>query len=142
MDWSKVEPVLRATYGLLADKLQAEPEEVAAALGRDADDEATTRALQDLAAYGYIDGIGGSRVQGRAPRSIRQTERGLQYCAGWPKPGSESVFVAQFLTAIDARANDASVPAEERSRLKKLFDAAGAVGKDVLTEVTAKVLSP
>jgi hypothetical protein len=140
VDWSKVEPVLRAAYGLLADKPEVEPEQVCAELGRTEDDEVTTRALIELRQYGYIDGIVSGYLE--PPRNMRPTEKGLQQCAGWPTPGSESVFVAQFLTAIDARANDASVPAEERSRLKKLFDAAGAVGKDVLTEVTAKVLSP
>ena len=142
MDWVNVEPVLRAVYQLLADKPQVEPEEVCTALGRAADDDETSKALQDLASYGYIDGIGGSRVQGRPPGAIRQTERGLQYCAGWPTPGSEQVFVAQFLTAVEARAADISVPTDERGRLKQLAVAAGEVGKDVLTEIAAKVLSP
>lgn len=138
MDWNQVEPVLLAVYRRLSDEREVEPEQVCADLGRAEDDEATTRALIELRQYGYIDGIVSGYLE--PPRNMRPT--GLQHCAGWPTPGSESVFVAQFLTAIDARANDASVPAEERSRLKKLFDAAGAVGKDVLTEVTAKVLSP
>jgi hypothetical protein len=140
VDWNQVEPVLRAVYRRLSDEREIEPEQVCADLGRTQDDEATTRALIELRQYGYIDGIVSGYLE--PPRSMRPTEKGLQQCAGWPTPGSESVFVAQFLTAIDARANDVSVPAEERSRLKKLFDAAGAVGKDVLTEVTAKVLSP
>jgi hypothetical protein len=140
VDWNKVDPVLRAVYGLLSGELEVEPEQVCAALGRDVGDEPTSTALRELRQYDYIEGIVSGYLE--PPRNMRATEKGLQQCAGWPKPGSESVFVAQFLTAIDARANDASVPAEERSRLKKLFDAAGAVGKDVLTDVAAKVLSP
>ena len=59
MLWSEVEPVLRATYGLLADpeRLSVDPEEIAAALGRPDDDAAMCSALRDLQKYGYIDGI-------------------------------------------------------------------------------------
>jgi hypothetical protein len=103
-------------------------------------DDDGRRSFEALKTAGYIE-VEGWGANG-LPFIVKPTGLGLQHCSGWPAPGGESVFVAQFLTAIDARANDTSVPAEERSRLKKLLDAAGAVGKDVLTEVTAKVLSP
>lgn len=140
MKWPDVEPVLLKTYALLDTSDHVSGEEVSIAMGRGSSDESTARAFEELDKAGYVSA---SFSLGFAlPFHIQATEKGLQHCAGWPAPGSESVFVAQLLTAIDARANDVAVPEEERGRLNQLGRAAAAVGKDVLTEVVAKAVSP
>ena len=55
-------------------------------------------------------------------------------------PGSSSTFVAEFLSAIEARAGDAATPPEEPGRLRRFRDVAQDVGPGLLTDIAAKVI--
>jgi hypothetical protein len=138
--WNEVEPVLRATYGLLADpeRRSVEAEEIAAALGRPADDAALCSALRDLRKYGYIDGImpGG---MASAPQDIRATEKGLQAASGWPSDGESRTFPSEFIKALTERINDDETADDERGKLRKLRDASEEVGVRVIAEVVARM---
>ncbi len=93
------------------------------------------RALEQAGYIGAYFGASGF------PQQILPTEKGLQYCSGWPVAGGESTFVAQLLGAIESRADDDSLGEDERSRLRALGRAAGEVGKGVLTEIVSKVIA-
>jgi len=102
------------------------------------DEDEARRALDALVRGGYIT-VEQFTANG-LPFFIEPTEKGLQYCSGWPTPGGSSTFLAEFLSAIDARANDAATPEEERGRLRRLAEAAGGVGKELLSDIIAKVI--
>jgi hypothetical protein len=138
MQWSDVEPVLIATYRLFADVDQVEGEEVCVTLGRAPDDEATARALRYLSKHDYIDAIHASN--GQMAASIRTTERGLQYCAGWPSEGSSPAFMEAFLRAIQERADAEATPEDERGRLRSFLEAARGVPKELFADVAAKLI--
>lgn len=111
-------------------------ESVCAEVGISADDAAPIfRALEQAGYIGAYFGANGF------PQQILPTEKGLQYCSGWPVRGSEAAFVAEPLGAIESRADDESVGEEERSRLRSLDRAAGDVGENVLTEIVSKVIA-
>jgi hypothetical protein len=93
--------------------------------------------FQVLRESGYIQGYFGANG---LPQQIQPTEKGLQYCMGWPAPGDQSAFVAKLTDAIEARADDESLPESERSKLRNLGRAVANVGKDVLTDIVAKVV--
>jgi hypothetical protein len=59
---------------------------------------------------------------------------------GWPAPGDQSAFVAKLTNAIEARADDESLPEIERSKLRDLGRAVANVSKDVLTDLVVKVV--
>ena len=139
MQWSEIEPVLRATYALIDENGTTSGEAVCRALAVAEDDEQTDRAIRQLTDIGYIKA---QFVASGAAAFIDPSEKGLVYCSGWPSPGSEATFIAAFLGAVDDRAADDATPEPERSRLKQLGGAAAEVGKDVLTEIAAKVLTP
>jgi hypothetical protein len=135
MEWSKAEPILRATYAMMDSNGLATGDGVCTALGIAEDDAgAAFRALEQA---GYIDA---QFAANGLPSLIEPTEKGLQYCSGWPAPGSSSTFLAEFLSAIEARASDAARPAEERGRLRRFRDAAQDVGQGLLTDIAAKVI--
>jgi hypothetical protein len=138
MRWDIAGPVLRATYASIesSNTGMTGGEKVCADLGMLADDAAPIfRALEQAGYIGAYFGASGF------PQQILPTEKGLQYCLGWPSSGSESAFVAELLGAIETRADDESVGEEERSRLRSLGRAAADVGKDVLTEIVSKVIA-
>ena len=96
------------------------------------------RALEALARGGYID-VEQFNASG-LPFFILPTEKGLQHCSGWPAAGSSSTFMAEFLSAIEARASDPAASEEQRGRLGRFRDAAQDVGQGLLTEVAARVI--
>ncbi len=49
--------------------------------------------------------------------------------------------MAAFLDAIEAHAKDNSAPEPERGRFAQLANALGAVGKETLAEVAAKIIT-
>jgi len=87
MEWSEVEPVLDATYRLLADEEQTTQEAVCEAAGRAPGDERTIRALALLYSDGYIDGI--TVEESPAPIFISPTAKGLRKTSGWPSGAGE-----------------------------------------------------
>ncbi len=137
MQWEKVEPVLRATYAVLERNEKTTGEEVLQEMGRDLGDGDAARAFRELERAGFIN----ASFKGPGlPFLIRTTERGLQYCAGWPTPGSSSTFMDEFMRAIDERVQDTATPEEQRGHLSRFRDAAQDVGQGLLTEVAAKVI--
>ncbi|HEV3377524.1 MAG TPA: hypothetical protein VG126_09625 [Thermoleophilaceae bacterium] len=95
MDWSEVEPVLKATYRLLADQDQVSGEAVIAELGRPPGDATTGRALDALAQADYINGK--FVWQRNVPVIITPTEKGLQAASSWPKPGAAGAEQVELL---------------------------------------------
>jgi len=140
MLWAKVEPILRAAYALMdenEDTGATSSEPICRALDLPEDDNSVILAIRQLRDSGYLKAdFNGAGIA----YYIEPTALGLEHCSGWPSPGSGPVFVTEFIEAITARADDASTPDEERGRLRRLAEAAGGVGKDVLTEVASKVI--
>jgi hypothetical protein len=135
MEWSKAEPILRTTYALMESNGLASGDGVCSALGIAEDDAGA--AFRALEAAGYI---AAQFAANGFPLLIEPTEKGLQYCSGWPAPGSSSTFMVEFLSAIEARASDAATPEQERGRLRRFRDVAQDVGQGLLTDVAAKVI--
>jgi len=135
MDWPNTEPILRATYALMESNGLASGDGVCDALEVTQEDAAP--AFRALAQAGYI---AAQFAANGFPFLIEPTEKGLQHCSGWPTPGSSSTFMAEFLSAIDERASDATVPAEQRGRLRSLWEAAQDAGPSFLADVAAKVI--
>jgi hypothetical protein len=137
MQWHKTRPILLATYDLIDRHGKTAGSAVCEAMGVGQDDEDVRLAIEQLDEAGYVkclfSGAGTAQL-------IDPTALGLQYCSGWPTPGSGPVFVTEFLDAITERAEDASTPDEERGRLRRLAEAAGGVGKDLLTDIASKVI--
>jgi hypothetical protein len=134
MQWSEVEPVLNATYGLLDSKEEVTQEEVCAALGRPQGDATTVRALELLYNDDYI---GGFMVQqSPAPVRIRATPKGLQRARGWPAEGQgQSEQVELLLRLLDERIDSAETADEEKSKLRQARDAFAGLGKDIAVGV-------
>lgn len=144
MDWSEVQPVLETTYRLLAQQEKAgrvTGQAVNEALGRDTNDEATGRVLKRLHEAGYIRGQ--FAWQTSLPLMIDSTEKGLQQTSGWPSPGAAggTEQVELLLRLLDERIADEATPDEERSRLRRVRDAVGEVGRGVFTEVLAAYIA-
>lgn len=143
MDWNEVEPVLVATYRLLADQDQTTPEAVCQELERPARDEQTIRALALLYNDDYIDGI--TVDQSPAPIFIRPTGKGLRATSGWPGERGET-YVAALLEVLDQRIAAPETPELERGRLHRIRDAVSEAGPrfigEVLAAYTAKIIPP
>jgi hypothetical protein len=136
MDWSEVEPVLKATYRLLAERDYISGEDVIAELGRPPGDAATGRALDALSRADYIEGQ--FIEQSSVPVLITSTEKGLQEASGWPKPGGAGAEqVELLLRLLDERIASAATPEEEKGRLRRARDAVAGVGREVFAEVLA-----
>lgn len=73
------------------------------------------------------------------PLMAQLTEKGLQQVAGWPGSADDRA-VSRLLAAIDSEFEQTQDP-DRRGRLATLRHAAGDVGKEVLGEVLAKVLT-
>jgi hypothetical protein len=137
MKWQEVEPTLRATYSVLEHSALITGEDVNVAMGRQASDASAGRVFEHLDHAGYINATFGIGVP--LPYGIRATEKGLQYCAGWPIPGSSPAFITEFLRAVEERASAPETPTDERGRLRSFAEAASGVGKDLLTDIASKV---
>lgn len=138
MRWSDVEPVLRASYSLLADRDMISSDEVIAAIEPEPADALTAvRALNYLNEQGYIDGT--MYLGGVMPENIRATEKGLQVASGWPAAGSSHVFASEFVKELTERINDSETAEDERGKLKRLRDATEDVGVRLLAEIVARM---
>ncbi|MGD9737523.1 MAG: hypothetical protein AB7V58_18220 [Solirubrobacterales bacterium] len=127
MQWSEVEPVLNATYGLLEENDEVGQDAVCVALGRPAGDQATIRALELLHQGGYI---GGPTIDNSpAPVFIEATPKGLEQASGWPgEDGNRQIEL--LLHLLDERIEAAATP-EEKSKVKQARDAFAGLSKDV-----------
>jgi hypothetical protein len=108
------------------------PAEVAETLGRDHDDE-LERILYELTRTDYVEAV--LEVdQSLAPVSMRPTEKALRVVAGWPG-GADAL-----LAALAAR-RDAATSEEERGRLQRAYESLSGLGREVLSDVIANVLT-
>jgi hypothetical protein len=135
LDWqTEVLPALVAAYELIDESTDGfiDGENVAAKLGRDADESSFYSLFRQLddADYVNVQVWGGGMAP---PAMIGPTEKGLQITRGWPGRGGESTEI--LLRLLDERIADPDVPEEERTRLERLRDAAGDVSKGVLQSV-------
>lgn len=138
MRWSDVEPVLLATYGLLADRDMVSSDEVIAALDpAPVNAFAPGRALRYLLDNGYIEGV--TLLGQEMPEGIRPTEKGLQAASGWPVAGESQLFVSGFVEALTQRINDSETAEDERGKLKRLRDATEDVGVRLVAEIIARM---
>lgn len=138
MLWSDVEPVLRATYGLLAGRERVSSDEVIAALDPPPTDAfAAGRALRSLLDQGYIVGV--MYLGHEIPENIQATEKGLQAASGWPTPGQAPAFASAFVQTLTEQINDAGTPEEERGKLRKLREATEDAGVRLFAEVMVRM---
>jgi hypothetical protein len=137
LQWTSIEPILRRTYELMESSGRTTGQAVMGDLGID-DNEARS-AFDALTRSGYIT-VEQESASG-IPFIVAPSRKGLERCAGWPPVAGASTFMAVFLDVIQARADDEAVPTEDRSRFAQFAKAAGAVGKDALTEIAAKVIT-
>jgi hypothetical protein len=107
------------------------------ALALDEDDGRS--AFYALASTGFIS-VESENAAG-IPFVIVPSQRGLEHCAGWPSVEGASTFMATFLEAIEAHAKDDSIPEPERGRFARLASALGALGKDTVAEIAAKIIT-
>ena len=70
---------------------------------------------------------------------VPPTEKGLQLTHGWPVPGQGEAEA--LLRVLDAMIDSPNTPDEERTRLKRLRDAAGDVSQSALTGLLGAWLS-
>jgi hypothetical protein len=137
LDWdSDVRPILVAVKQAAdeSDDIlhRLDSRAVEAAAGREAGDLATFAALDALSGAGYVEGVAGF---GDPPTwmFIKLTEKGRQEVSGWPvTPGAD--YGAQFIEELDRRIEDAPDD-QERTRLERFREAAGEIGKGVITGV-------
>lgn len=111
---------------------------IEAAAGRDEGDLGIFTALTALSEAGYVEGVAGF---GDPPTwmFVKLTEKGHQEVSGWPvTPGGD--YGAKFIEELDRRIEDAPDDAE-RTRLQRFRDAAGDIGKGVITGVLTDMAS-
>jgi hypothetical protein len=103
------------------------------------DDNEAVGAFDALARGGYItvEQEGASGI----PFLIAPSQKGLERCAGWPPAAGASTFMAVFLEEVQARAEDQATPEDQRNRFAQFAKAAGALGKDTLTDLAAKLIT-
>jgi hypothetical protein len=136
--WDDVEPLLRATYRLLEDEIIVGGHAVLASLSEPPSAEDAGRAFRALNEAGYVKAMIG--IGEPVPYGLEATERGLQYCSGWPQPGESAVFIDAFLRAINERIENPDTPEDQRGRLRQLAESAGSVGRDLLVDISARVI--
>ena len=142
-DWNtEVLPVLEAVHvaiqrdsaGGTAMVFASDGDTINDVLGREANDKRTAAVLLELRSAGFITC---EATMGGGVHLSQLTEKGSQYVAGWPTaPGAD--VQDRLIAALDRYIPDAS-SAAERSRLEKLRDGVAGVGRDVLTDVLAKI---
>ena len=135
MEWSEVQPVLRATYDLLDDAEIIGSEAVFQALGRPPDDPTTIRALALLYQGGYIDGM--TINNSDAPVRITATTKGLQETRGWPREGGGADQLELLLRLLDERIASEDTPKDERRKLQRVRDGVASLGRDFAVDLLA-----
>jgi hypothetical protein len=141
LDWNGVVlPVLRAVYAAYPNaqrpELGVDQRTINAQLGRDEADPETARVLEELVHSGYLE-MTMDLDQLPGPAFCRLSEKGLRTVAGWP---SADAAVDSLLAALDERI--ATTESEgERGRLRAIRDSIGAVSRDVVADVLAKVIT-
>jgi hypothetical protein len=137
MQWDKTRPILLATYDLIDQHGKTAGSAVCEAMGVAQDDEDIRIAIEQLDEAGYVkcffSGAGTAQL-------IDPTALGLQYCSGWPTPGGASDFLTAFLSAVAERADATDTPEEEKSRLRRFIEAANGAPKELLAEITTKLI--
>lgn len=133
-DWQQnVMPLLLAAASIeqeLAPGAGITQDALNAALGRPPGDPQTATTLVQLSAADYLrDEQSVEQIDG--PISFRLGERALQRVAGWPGAGGD--LSSELLALIDQRLEDPTVSEDERTRLERLRDTVGDVGKGVVT---------
>ena len=99
-------------------------------LQRSAGDPQTATTLVQLSEAGYLrDELSVEEVDG--PIGFRLGEKALQRIAGWPGAGVD--LASELLGLIDQRLGDPTVSEDERTRLRRLRDTVGDVGRGVVT---------
>lgn len=137
LQWPDIEPILRKTYELMEGSGRTSGQAVMSALALNDNDAHS--AFDALARGGFIT-VEQESASG-IPFLIAPSQKGLERCAGWPPAEGASTFMAAFLDAIEAHAKDNSAPEPERGRFAQLANALGAVGKETLAEVAAKIIT-
>lgn len=131
-------PVLQATYGLMEERGDdfLDWEDLGPRLTRDRSERELYNIFQQIKRGGYADVhfAGGMSIA-----FVQPTEKGLQLTHGWPVPGDGEVVA--LLRLLDASINSPATPEEERTRLKRLRDAASDVSQSVLTGLLSAWLS-
>jgi hypothetical protein len=90
----------------------------------------TATTLVQLSAANYFrDEQSVEQIEG--PIFFRLGERALQRVAGWPGAGGD--LASELLALIDQRLEDPTVSEDERTRLERLRDTVGDVGKGVVS---------
>jgi hypothetical protein len=141
LDWNGVVfPVLRAVYAAYPNaprpELGVDQRTINAQLGRDEADPETARVLEELVHSGYLEAtMEVDQIQG--PAFCRLTEKGLRTVAGWP---SADAAVESLVAALDEEI-EATESETEKGKLRALRDSVGQVGRDVVADVLAKVIT-
>lgn len=91
-------------------------------------------ALRQLEAGGYIVGVATQMPYPVIVTGV--TDRALRAVGAWP---TAEAFVDRLLAALAQLSEEASTP-DERSRARRLLDAFGGVGRDVLVNAAGSVL--
>jgi hypothetical protein len=139
-DWERdVLPVLRTTYDLMDERQtdMLDGDELVPLL---VTDDRTKGNVYNL--FRLIDNAGYADVRfagGMTVALVRPTEKGLQLTRGWPVPGQSSVEA--LLRLLDQRIASPTTSDDERTRLRRLRDAAGNVSESVLSSLLASWLS-
>jgi hypothetical protein len=132
LSWDRLRSVLVATVELWERGGAREPVSADAVIEAVADDFEPSFirvALDLLADDEWLDGAREMGTEG--PIDVTPRHKALQEVRGWPAQATDAAVVAALLAALDiaiARTNDP----EEKTRLQRLRDAAGDVGKSVL----------
>jgi hypothetical protein len=138
-DWQRdVLPVIRATYALMEERGDdvLEWEDLGPRLGAERTEGELYNIFQQIKRAGYADVYfaGGMTIA-----MVRPTENGLQLTHGWPAPGQSEAEA--LLRVLDTMIESADTSDEERTRLKRLRDAAGDVSQSVLAGLLGAWLS-
>jgi len=140
LDWNDVVlPVLRAVYAAYPNaqpELGVDQRMINAQLGREADDEETSRVLEELVQSGYLD-MTMDTDQSQGPAFCRLSEKGLRTVAAWPSPDAA---VESLVAALDERIETAESEAE-KGKLRALRESVGQVSREVVADVLSKVIT-
>jgi DNA-binding PadR family transcriptional regulator len=130
--WARVRPVLVAVvqqWEQQGARDAVDTDVIAADVADEMTDAGVRRALELLEADGWLKAEYEAGTDG--PIAVTPELKALQLLRDWPTRAGDTAIVGGLLDALDEAIEGASDP-EEKSRLRKLRDAAGDVGKSVL----------